>query len=205
MAHFSQQSPRVRDADADTPRSGVALVGSAYAATLPNAVIGILGDVAPCISQKLDEQQMRRQPKGLNVLELQREVQQLVAQAPRNEWRCLHCQLTNWDDRSCCNRCGQLRSDIDLQHKLQCLRERAKRRLQEGSAGGFNDRQTVQKEAWNSDDEDLDEFGRKKKKTRRERGAAGDSEENRAVTKDKQAAALARLRLRSSQGRAGAT
>lgn len=87
-----------------------------------------------------------------------------LQEAPDGEWKCLKCNSTNWVDRPCCKRCKELRADMDLLHKAQAAKNREKRSLSEGKGGGFFDRQAVDKKEWNSDDEELDEFGRKKRR-----------------------------------------
>lgn len=82
----------------------------------------------------------------------------------QGDWRCDSCNNVNWDWRESCNRCTQLRPDVALAVVAKREADRNSRRKFEGVGGGFFDRQAVEKNAWNSDDEEFDEFGRAKKK-----------------------------------------
>merc|ERR1712196_428971 len=78
--------------------------------------------------------------------------------------------------------------------------DKAQRAKDEGRGGGLYDRQDVEKKRWDSDDEEFDDFGRRKKKTKpgQADAKAGDkaaSSGNKASSQmSKQQAALERLR-----------
>ncbi|KAF4670957.1 Zinc finger, RAN-binding domain containing 2 [Perkinsus chesapeaki] len=74
----------------------------------------------------------------------------------KGDWVCTGCGNVNWDWRERCNMCNT------LQPQLQESRE--------GQSGGHYDRQDpTDRERHDSDNESLDEFGRKKKKNKHKR------------------------------------
>mmetsp|Transcript_44388 Transcript_44388/g.102542 ORF Transcript_44388/g.102542 Transcript_44388/m.102542 type:complete len:202 (+) Transcript_44388:50-655(+) len=124
-------------------------------------VLDLMDEIAATI------QQLRHSTEEkAKLMREQEELKERLQEAPDGEWKCLKCVSTNWVDRPCCKRCGELRADMDLLRRVQNLKSRERRLLQEGRGGGFFDRQAVEKKAWNSDDEELDEFGRRKRRRR---------------------------------------
>lgn len=82
----------------------------------------------------------------------------------RSDWQCPNksCKNVNWDWRSSCNKCGSLKPSVNLQMHKEREEKRRVRRQEEGRGGGFFDRQDVEKRNFDSEDEDVDEFGRRK-------------------------------------------
>eukprot|EP00392_Amoebophrya_sp_AT5.2_P003553 g3558.t1 len=100
------------------------------------------------------------------------------------DWACSSCGNVNWDWRDRCNLCGNLKPD------LQDKREG-------GKGGGYFDRQDpADRKAHESDDEDFDEFGRKKTGRRKAAAAAAKA----GAKSEKAKAALARLYGKSGGG-----
>mmetsp|Transcript_33969 Transcript_33969/g.97709 ORF Transcript_33969/g.97709 Transcript_33969/m.97709 type:complete len:198 (+) Transcript_33969:54-647(+) len=124
-------------------------------------VLDVLDDIASAICDL--RQSVEEKEKLSQELDSLRE---RIQDAPDGEYRCFNCRNTNWVDRPCCKRCGELRADMAMLRKVQGLKQREKRMSQEGKGGGLFDRQAVDKKEWNSDDEELDEFGRKKRRRR---------------------------------------
>ena len=115
------------------------------------------------------------------------------------DWRCRACGNVNWEWRTSCNKCGELKPELKAQQAEERAARRAQRRPEEGRGGGFYERQDPSdRKAWNSDDEAIDEFGRKKrKKVNPAASPAAGVEDAAAQAKlqreDRQKAALARL------------
>jgi len=68
------------------------------------------------------------------------------------DWQCSKCGNVNWARRSTCNVCNE--------PKIGDIEERT------GLGGGFNEREGVTYKQHDSDEEEYDDFGRKKKKFR---------------------------------------
>lgn len=75
------------------------------------------------------------------------------------DWQCSKCGNVNWARRSTCNVCNE--------PKIGDIEERT------GLGGGFNEREGVTYKQHDSDEEEYDDFGRKKKKFR---GKVGEGE-----------------------------
>uniref|UniRef100_A0A7S4VWF4 RanBP2-type domain-containing protein n=1 Tax=Alexandrium monilatum TaxID=311494 RepID=A0A7S4VWF4_9DINO len=115
-------------------------------------------------------------------------------------WSCAACSSEVPGVYNRCDKCGLLRPDerasrMELRKKDGVI----------GKGGGFFEAPSAddRRRDWNSDDEEYDEFGRKK---RRRSGAEASRDENpragsEAATSDRQRAALARLRQRGRGGR----
>eukprot|EP00392_Amoebophrya_sp_AT5.2_P008848 g8876.t1 len=89
----------------------------------------------------------------------------------KTDWKCGSCSNINWEWRTSCNKCGQLKPSVSIELHKQREAARALRRPEEGRGGGFFDRQNQdEKRAWCSDDEEVDDFGRKKRKEDRTPG-----------------------------------
>ncbi|XP_040565716.1 uncharacterized protein [Lepeophtheirus salmonis] len=68
------------------------------------------------------------------------------------DWQCSKCGNVNWARRSTCNMCNG--------PKFGQIEERT------GVGGGFNERENVEYKSYDSDSDEYDDFGRKKKKFR---------------------------------------
>eukprot|EP00747_Dinoflagellata_sp_TGD_P003973 gnl/TRDRNA2_/TRDRNA2_110221_c0_seq1.p2 gnl/TRDRNA2_/TRDRNA2_110221_c0~~gnl/TRDRNA2_/TRDRNA2_110221_c0_seq1.p2 ORF type:complete len:180 (+),score=37.67 gnl/TRDRNA2_/TRDRNA2_110221_c0_seq1:88-627(+) len=116
----------------------------------------------------------------------------------QGDWQCYHCTNVNWDWREICNRCQRLRPDVEIRNRQRHEETRTLRRSEEGKAGGFFERQAIEKKEWNSDDEDCDEFGRKKKAAAAGTSAADAAADRARMSRtEKQRAALEKLRQRA--------
>ena len=69
------------------------------------------------------------------------------------DWPCPNCHNVNWAKRDTCNMCNTPR--------LNLLKAEGPR---EGRGGGYMEREEVAKKQFNDEEEEYDEFGRKKKK-----------------------------------------
>ena len=86
--------------------------------------------------------------------------QNLSSRPTSENWPCAACNTINAPNFSRCDNCYAVRPTTQ--------REKAKA-SHHGRAGGFYDRQEVERREYDSDEESIDEFGRKKKK----RGGCG--------------------------------
>merc|ERR1712151_407041 len=123
-------------------------------------------DILAQIASTIQELRQSSEEKA-KLMQLHQQLSLRIQEAPDGEWKCLKCNNTNWVDRPTCRKCSELRADMDLLRKVQNLKSREKRMSQEGRGGGLFERDAIEKKEWNSDDEEFDEFGRKKKKKRR--------------------------------------
>mmetsp|Transcript_155041 Transcript_155041/g.476239 ORF Transcript_155041/g.476239 Transcript_155041/m.476239 type:complete len:212 (+) Transcript_155041:137-772(+) len=135
------------------------------------------------------------------------------------DWRCQQCENVNWYWREACNRCGKLRPDVEVKaaarreaahakREARRAAERAMRRPEEGAGRGYFERQDPSdRNSWDSEGEEFDEFGRKKKREpggcRGAGGAGGEAGGGRASRgslSEKQQRALEKLRKRALSG-----
>ncbi len=78
----------------------------------------------------------------------------LPGAARPGDWPCPNCHNVNWAKRDTCNMCNTPR--------LNLLKSEGPR---EGRGGGYMEREEVAKKQFNDEEEEYDEFGRKKKKS----------------------------------------
>mmetsp|Transcript_13515 Transcript_13515/g.36468 ORF Transcript_13515/g.36468 Transcript_13515/m.36468 type:complete len:164 (+) Transcript_13515:126-617(+) len=115
---------------------------------------------------------------------------------PLTEWDCPACEHRNPAGVLACEQCAAKAPDS----------ARAPRMSRLGKSRGFNERLgSGEKRSWNSDDEDYDEFGRKKKGRREREGGSNLCEDapisGKKSSKEmsaKQLAALERLRSKAT-------
>lgn len=112
-------------------------------------------------------------------------------------WTCANCSHIMLGSYYRCEKCQVLRPE----ERANRMEMRAKDG-ELGRGGGYFERAPEGHREWNSDDEDYDEFGRKKKKRRESpsvRGGAGTrpASQGREAMSEKQKAALERLRLKT--------
>mmetsp|Transcript_13010 Transcript_13010/g.29539 ORF Transcript_13010/g.29539 Transcript_13010/m.29539 type:complete len:162 (-) Transcript_13010:38-523(-) len=104
-------------------------------------------------------------------------------------WKCDQCGANLPGGYRRCDKCGLLRPE-----QRQTRLEMRAKDGEIGRGGGFLQRGTGDdRKEWNSDDEEYDEFGRKKRKAKSKAAAP-------AVVHDKQEAALRRLQQRAARG-----
>lgn len=90
---------------------------------------------------------------------------------PQGPWDCDVCRIKNEAGAFYCIQCKK--PSPDMARMIE--EEKTKRSQEEGRGGGLFDRQDPNdKKAWDSDGEEFDEFGRRKKKLREVRTAASD-------------------------------
>mmetsp|Transcript_97943 Transcript_97943/g.277041 ORF Transcript_97943/g.277041 Transcript_97943/m.277041 type:complete len:166 (-) Transcript_97943:167-664(-) len=112
-------------------------------------------------------------------------------------WICAVCAYDNLGSYYRCKGCNRLRTD----QRAQRLEMRAKEG-EIGKGGGFFQRiSTEDRKNWNSDDEDYDEFGRKKKRTKDASPRKGSHAGKKAMS-EKQREALARLHQKAKNSKA---
>mmetsp|Transcript_13034 Transcript_13034/g.28705 ORF Transcript_13034/g.28705 Transcript_13034/m.28705 type:complete len:197 (+) Transcript_13034:131-721(+) len=116
-------------------------------------------------------------------------------------WTCSECSSKNEGGAMYCMQCKQPSPDM----KRAIEEDKQQRAADEGRGGGLFDRQDPNdRNAWDSDDEEVDEFGRRKKSaktpsTAKARGAPSESKGQ--ARADKHKAALERLRNKHANSR----
>eukprot|EP00929_Paragymnodinium_shiwhaense_P060965 TRINITY_DN30438_c0_g1_i1.p2 TRINITY_DN30438_c0_g1~~TRINITY_DN30438_c0_g1_i1.p2 ORF type:complete len:206 (+),score=54.79 TRINITY_DN30438_c0_g1_i1:116-733(+) len=87
-------------------------------------------------------------------------------------WTCEACRTPNEEGAIYCTNIKCKKPSKEMARLMQ--EDKAQRAKDEGRGGGLYDRQAVEKKAWDSDEEEFDDFGRRKKKgTGPSGGAAG--------------------------------
>ncbi|CAK9031543.1 unnamed protein product [Durusdinium trenchii] len=114
-------------------------------------------------------------------------------------WSCSECLSKNEGGAMYCMQCKQPSPEM----KRAIEEEKQQRAADEGRGGGLFDRQDPNdRNAWDSDDEEVDEFGRRKKSNRAVKSRGTGQPKGQAKT-DKHKAALERLRSKHANGREG--
>mmetsp|Transcript_30114 Transcript_30114/g.65847 ORF Transcript_30114/g.65847 Transcript_30114/m.65847 type:complete len:193 (-) Transcript_30114:15-593(-) len=117
-------------------------------------------------------------------------------------WNCEDCHTKNEAGAFNCAKCRK--PSAEMARMLE--EEKKQRALDEGKGGGLFDRQDPNdKKDWDSDGEEFDEFGRRKKKKAAPSGSAEAAGGGKAkAMSDKQKAALERLRNKNAPSAGGA-
>eukprot|EP00427_Karlodinium_veneficum_P058756 CAMPEP_0169391746 /NCGR_PEP_ID=MMETSP1017-20121227/48247_1 /TAXON_ID=342587 /ORGANISM="Karlodinium micrum, Strain CCMP2283" /LENGTH=129 /DNA_ID=CAMNT_0009494635 /DNA_START=50 /DNA_END=436 /DNA_ORIENTATION=- len=112
------------------------------------------------------------------------------------DWTCRSCQKFNFARNKICEGCGAPCPPEIAALPVQAVDGRV------GRAAGHFDRPDPEEErnAWNSDDEEYDEFGRKKRSKAGARSGASDAKSRAAAMSEKQKAALERLKQKGKTG-----
>eukprot|EP00927_Polykrikos_kofoidii_P005632 TRINITY_DN12231_c0_g1_i1.p1 TRINITY_DN12231_c0_g1~~TRINITY_DN12231_c0_g1_i1.p1 ORF type:complete len:204 (-),score=39.46 TRINITY_DN12231_c0_g1_i1:65-676(-) len=111
------------------------------------------------------------------------------------DWTCRICGKFNLAAQRDCEKCGKPNPQAEPAALLQKDAEDGRTGR---SAGHFDRDPEEERNAWNSDDEEFDEFGRKKRRTRVGSVAAVSEGKKAAGMSEKQRAALERLKAKTA-------